>query len=128
MTTSSTQAPDILLVDDHEQNLELLEAYLESLAGTVRMARDGAEALTLVQQRKPDLILLDVMMPKLSGFQVCRKLKDDPATKGIKIIMVTALNEESDQARAVDSGADDFLSKPVNKVELLNRVRMHLGR
>ncbi len=128
MTTSSTQAPDILLVDDHEQNLELLEAYLESLSGTVRMARDGAEALTLVQQRKPDLILLDVMMPKLSGFQVCRKLKDDPATKGIKIIMVTALNEESDQARAVDSGADDFLSKPVNKVELLNRVKMHLGR
>lgn len=128
MTTSSPQAPDILLVDDHEQNLELLEAYLESLSGTVRMARDGAEALALVQQRKPDLILLDVMMPKLSGFQVCRKLKDDPATKGIKIIMVTALNEESDQARAVDSGADDFLSKPVNKVELLNRVRMHLGR
>ncbi|MBL0870138.1 MAG: response regulator [Phycisphaerales bacterium] len=128
MTTSSTQPPDILLVDDHEQNLELLEAYLESLSGTVRMARDGAEALAMVQQRKPDLILLDVMMPKLSGFQVCRKLKDDPATKGIKIIMVTALNEESDQARAVDSGADDFLSKPVNKVELINRVRMHLGR
>jgi two-component system alkaline phosphatase synthesis response regulator PhoP len=128
MTTSNPQPPDILLVDDHEQNLELLEAYLESLSGTVRMARDGAEALAMVQQRKPELILLDVMMPKLSGFQVCRKLKDDPATKGIKIIMVTALNEESDQARAVDSGADDFLSKPVNKVELINRVRMHLGR
>lgn len=128
MTTSNPQPPDILLVDDHEQNLELLEAYLESLSGTVRMARDGAEALAMVQQRKPELILLDVMMPKLSGFQVCRKLKDDPVTKGIKIIMVTALNEESDQARAVDSGADDFLSKPVNKVELINRVRMHLGR
>ena len=113
----------ILLVDDNEHNLELLLAYMDELGCELRSARDGIEALESVAKAKPDLILLDVMMPRMSGFQVCSKLKSDPATKTIPIVMVTALNEVSDVERAVESGADDFLTKPVNKTELTMRVR-----
>lgn len=120
--------PDILLVDDHEQNLELLEAYLDGLTGNIRTARDGIDALEKIAQKLPDIILLDVMMPRMSGFQLCRKLKADEKTKNIPVIMVTALSEESDVQRANDSGADDFLSKPINKVELVNRVQLHLAK
>jgi len=83
---------------------------------------DGRETLEKVEEFHPDLILLDIMMPKLSGFEVCRKLKQDPKTKDVMVLMVTALNELGDIERAVDSGTDDFLSKPVNKLELLKRV------
>lgn len=113
----------VLLVDDNEQNLELLLAYLEELKCELRTASDGVQALAAVAQKKPDIILLDVMMPRMSGYQTCSKIKNDPATKDIPIIMVTALNEVGDVERAVDSGADDFLTKPVNRVELLTRVR-----
>lgn len=114
---------NVLLVDDNDQNLELLEAYLEDLACELRLARDGMEALDAVAAKHPDVILLDVMMPRMSGFQVCAKLKEDPATKDIPVVMVTALNEVSDVERAIECGADDFLSKPVNKLELLTRVK-----
>lgn len=120
--------PDILVVDDHEQNLELLSAFLEDLPATIRTAADGLAALKAVDTRKPDLILLDIMMPKMSGFQLCKKLKSDPATKGIGIIMVTALNEVADVDHAKDCGADDFLTKPINKVDLLARVQSLLGK
>lgn len=113
----------VLLVDDNEHNLELLLAYMDELGCELRSARDGIEALESVAKAKPDLILLDVMMPRMSGFQVCSRLKSDPATKTIPIVMVTALNEVSDVERAVESGADDFLTKPVNKLELTTRVR-----
>lgn len=113
----------VLIVDDNEQNLELLHAYLDELGGDVRVAHDGLEAIESVAATPPDIILLDIMMPKMSGFQVCEKLKKDPATRDIPIIMVTALNEVGDVERAIDSGADDFLTKPVNKLELLTRVR-----
>ncbi len=113
----------VLVVDDNEQNLELLHAYLDELGGEVRLARDGLEAIESVGQSVPDIILLDIMMPRMSGFQVCERLKKDPATRDIPIIMVTALNEVGDVERAIDSGADDFLTKPVNKLELLTRVR-----
>ena len=83
---------------------------------------DGNDTLEKVEQFEPDLILLDIMMPKLSGFEVCKKLKDDAATKNIMILMVTALNELGDIERAVAAGTDDFLSKPVNKLELVKRV------
>ncbi|MDZ4783966.1 MAG: response regulator [Planctomycetia bacterium] len=112
----------ILIADDNETNVELLEAYLADVDCALGVAVDGRDALDKVASFKPDLILLDVMMPKLSGFEVCQKLKDDPATKGIMILMVTALNELGDIERAVNAGADDFLSKPVNKLELLKRV------
>lgn len=113
----------ILVVDDNAQNLELLHAYLEELGCTVRTATDGLEALASIESAQPDLVLLDVMMPRMSGFQACAKIKANPATRDIPIIMVTALNEVGDVERAVESGADDFLTKPVNKLELLTRVK-----
>jgi two-component system, OmpR family, alkaline phosphatase synthesis response regulator PhoP len=112
----------ILIVDDNQQNCELLEAYLTGLDCQVEMAEDGRRALDKVKSFQPDLILLDVMMPKLSGFEVCKTLKDDPLTRKIMILMVTALNELGDIERAVEAGTNDFLSKPVNKTELLKRV------
>jgi two-component system alkaline phosphatase synthesis response regulator PhoP len=113
----------VLIVDDNEQNLELLNAYLDELGGPIRLAKDGLEALDSVKDAPPDIILLDIMMPRMSGYQVCETLKKNPDTRDIPIIMVTALNEVGDVERAVDSGADDFLTKPVNKLELITRVR-----
>ncbi|MFP4052974.1 MAG: response regulator [Phycisphaerae bacterium] len=113
----------ILVVDDNEQNLELLVEYLDTLGCTIHTAADGLEALETISAQVPDLILLDVMMPRMSGFEVCRKLKSDPETRDIPIIMVTALNELGDIERGVESGTDDFISKPVNRLELLTRVK-----
>jgi len=112
----------ILIADDNQPNCELLEAYLSEIDCEVEMAGDGQDTMDKIESFRPDLILLDVMMPKLSGFEVCRKLKDNPRTRRIMILMVTALNELGDIERAVQAGTDDFLSKPVNKVELLKRV------
>jgi CheY-like chemotaxis protein len=112
----------VLIADDNLTNVELLEAYLSETDCEVVVATDGRETLEKVAQFQPDLILLDIMMPKLSGFEVCRKVKQDPATKNIMILMVTALNELGDIERAVAAGCDDFLSKPINKLELLKRV------
>lgn len=112
----------ILIADDNQPNRELLEAYLSEIDCDVEPAVDGQDTLAKAKALQPDLILLDVMMPKLSGFEVCRKLKDDPLTRRIMILMVTALNELGDIERAVQAGTDDFLSKPVNKLELLKRV------
>ena len=113
----------IMVVDDNQQNLELLQAYLEDIDCRTISAEDGIEALELIAKDAPDLILLDVMMPKMSGFEVCKRLKADPKTTDIPVIMVTALTEFGDIERAIDSGTDDFVSKPVNKLELLIRVR-----
>ncbi len=113
----------ILVVDDNPQNLELLQAYLEDLGCKVISAVDGVEAMQAVTDHSPDLILLDIMMPRMSGFEVCRRLKEDQATADIPVVMVTALNELGDIERAVAAGTDDFLSKPINKLELLTRVK-----
>ncbi len=114
----------VLVVDDNAQNRELLCAYMEELPNvTTLSAQNGIETLAKVAQERPDLILLDIMMPKLSGFEVCRQLKGDPETRDIQIIMVTALNELGDHERAVECGTDEFLSKPVNRVELITRVK-----
>jgi CheY-like chemotaxis protein len=116
----------ILIADDNGPNVELLEAYLSGRDYEIAVAVDGRDTLDKVAEFKPDLILLDVMMPKLSGFEVAKKLKQDAATRSIMILMVTALNELGDIERAVDAGTDDFLSKPVNKLELLKRVEIML--
>jgi len=113
----------VLVVDDNAQNAELLEAYLDDLGIAVSVAHDGQAALDAVAGDPPDLILMDIMMPRMSGYQATERLKADPKTKDIPIIMVTALSEVGDVERAVDCGADDFLTKPVNKLELLTRVR-----
>jgi two-component system, OmpR family, alkaline phosphatase synthesis response regulator PhoP len=112
----------ILIADDNEPNVELLEAYLANLDVDTEVAVDGKDTLDKVASFKPHLILLDVMMPKMSGFEVCKQLKGDSRTSNIMILMVTALNELGDIERAVDAGTDDFLSKPVNKLELTKRV------
>jgi two-component system alkaline phosphatase synthesis response regulator PhoP len=112
----------ILIADDNAQNVELLEAYLSGLDCELAVAVDGRDTLEKVVSFRPDLVLLDVMMPKLSGFEVCQQLKRDPRTRGVMVLMVTALNEPWDVERAVNAGTDDFLSKPVNKLELLKRV------
>ncbi|MBN1488618.1 MAG: response regulator [Phycisphaerae bacterium] len=114
----------VLIVDDNVQNLELLEAYMDELPEVVpTTATNGIDAIDKVMADPPDLILLDIMMPKMSGFEVCKHLKADPETRDIPIIMVTALNELGDMERARECGTDEFLSKPVNRVELATRVR-----
>lgn len=122
---SETKSPvksRILIADDNPTNVELLEAYLSDVECEIAIAVDGQDTLNKVESFKPDLILLDVMMPKLSGFEVCKQLKGSPASRRIMILMVTALNELGDIERAVNAGTDDFLSKPVNKLELTKRV------
>ena len=115
--------PRILIADDNSANRELLEALLAKIDCDLENAVDGQDTLAKVKTFKPDLILLDVMMPKLNGFEVCRALKGDPETSSIMILMVTALSELGDIERAVEAGTDDFLSKPVNSLELQKRVR-----
>ena len=114
--------PRILIADDNAQNRELLEALLAKIDCETEIAVDGQDTLNKVESFEPDLILLDVMMPKLNGFEVCRKLKADPVRSRIMILMVTALSELGDIERAVAAGTDDFLSKPVNSHELQKRV------
>ena len=116
-------ANKILIADDNLPNVELLEAYLGDVDCEIAVAADGRETLDKVADFKPELILLDIMMPKLSGFEVCKKIKGDPRTRQIMVLMVTALNEQGDIERAVKAGCDDFLSKPVNKLELVTRVK-----
>ena len=117
-----TNTNRILIADDNQPNCELFEAYLSEIDCEVEIAIDGQQTLDKTDPFKPDLILLDVMMPKLSGFEVCKKLKSAEETRGIMILMVTELSELGDIERAVDAGTNDFLTKPVNKVELLKRV------
>jgi two-component system cell cycle response regulator len=113
----------ILVVDDVEVNVRLLEAKLSSEYFTVITAASGAEALRLARSERPDIILLDVMMPEMDGFEACKRLKADPVTADIPVVMVTALSEVSDRVHGLQSGADDFLTKPVNDVALFARVR-----
>ena len=115
--------PRILIADDDPLGAELLEAYLSEIDGELRAAGDGEQTLQIVAGWRPDLILLDVMMPRISGFEVCKRLRADDATRDIAVLMITALDQPSDVDRAVDAGTDDFLSKPINKTELLLRVR-----
>ena len=113
----------VLVVDDLPQNLELLEAYLEPLGYCVAKASNGADALRKIQEETPDVILLDVMMPGLDGYEVCRRLKADAWTAFIPVLILTALAGREERVRAMEAGADDFLSKPFNGLELLARVR-----
>src|SRR4029077_15059833 len=113
----------ILIADDNHQNCELLDAYLADEGFQIEMAYDGQQTLDAVAKSQPDVILLDIMMPKLSGYEVCQRLKADPKTRNISIIMVTALAEMGDIEKAVNAGANDFLTKPVNKLELTTRVK-----
>jgi DNA-binding response OmpR family regulator len=118
--------PRILIADDNAPNADLLEAHLDGSGYETKIVSNGEDTLAAARSWKPDLILLDVMMPKLSGFEVCRRLRTDPATRDISVLMVTALDQANDIEMAVESGTDDFITKPINKTELLLRVRAML--
>ena len=120
---SESNVPRILIAEDNPEGLELLEAYLSGGAYVVETASDGEETLRKVQAFHPDLLLLDIMMPKISGFEVCKRLKADPATRNIVVLMVTALDQPHDIDKAVEAGTNDFLTKPINKTELLLRIK-----
>lgn len=113
----------ILVVDDILANVKLLEAKLTSEYFEVLTAIDGPSALEIVQQEMPDIILLDVMMPGMDGFEVCKRIKDNPTTEHIPVVMVTALDQASDRVAGIEAGADDFLTKPVNDIALMARVK-----
>lgn len=116
----------ILVVDDEEKNLKLMEAMLLPRGYDVVKAYNGQEGLKKVQSESPDLVLLDVMMPVMNGFDVCRRLKNDPETRLIPIVIMTALGEIEDRVKGIEAGADDFLTKPINRDELLARIRTSL--
>jgi len=114
--------PKILIVDDEDRNLRLMEAMLLPTGYDIVIAHDGEEALRVIRETPVDVILLDIMMPKMDGFEVARRLKSDDGTKIIPIVMVTALQEVEDRIKALEAGADDFLTKPVDKTEARARV------
>ena len=113
----------VLVVDDILPNVKLLEAKLSSEYYDVLTATNGLEALEKVKSESPDIVLLDVMMPGMDGFEVCRRIKADPATAHIPVVIVTALTDSSDRIKGLEAGADDFLSKPLNDTALMSRVR-----
>lgn len=116
----------ILVVDDNPLNVKLLAAQLAHDYPVVSTAADGFEALAKIEVEKPDIVLLDVMMPELDGFEACRRIKADPAMAHIPVVMVTALEDVADLVRGFEAGADDFLTKPVNRLALMARVRSQL--
>jgi two-component system cell cycle response regulator len=113
----------VLVVDDVPANVKLLEARLSAEYFDVTIAHSGAEALAVCERAECDIVLLEVMMPDLDGFEVCRKLKSKPVTHRIPVVMVTTLDQSSDRVTGLEAGADDFLTKPVSDIVLLSRVR-----
>ena len=113
----------VLVVDDVVANVKLMEARLTAEYFDVLTAMSGAEALAICDRAQCDIVLLDVMMPEMDGFEVCRRLKANPKTHHIPVVMVTALDQPSDRVRGLEAGADDFLTKPVSDIALIARVR-----
>ncbi|MDB6181107.1 phosphate regulon transcriptional regulator PhoB [Paracoccus fistulariae] len=122
------QAPCVLVVEDEGAQREVLQYNLEAEGFTVVVADNGEDALLLVQEEQPDLLVLDWMLPKVSGIEVCRQVKSDPATRSIPIIMLSARSEEGDRVRGLETGADDYVVKPYSVVELMARLRTQLRR
>ncbi len=112
----------ILIVDDNEKNVELLEAILQAADFEVLKAYNGKQAIEMAGKERPDLLLLDIMMPQLDGFQVCEILRKDSQNAGLPVIMVTAKDKESDIVQSLERGADDYIVKPINKKELLGKI------
>jgi len=124
---SGASKAHVLIVDDNAQNLELLEVYMEEMSEVrTSTASNGIDALEVINHDKPDIILLDIMMPRMSGFELCKQLKGNPATRDIVIIMVTALNETADIERATECGTDDYLTKPIDRKALVELVRTQI--
>jgi PleD family two-component response regulator len=123
MQPTAQRRPRVLIADDNPQGAELLEAYLGDEDYDLRMAADGEQTLKALAEWRPDLVLLDIMMPKISGFEVCKRLRANADLRDVAVLMITALDQPADIERAVEAGTDEFLSKPINKNELLLRVR-----
>jgi putative two-component system response regulator len=119
-------APIVLVVDDGETNRDLVLAYLSDLDCRLRTAEDGPSALAAIEAEPPDLVLLDVQMPGMDGYEVCRRIKARPRGRLLPVVMLTALDHANDRVLALESGADDFMTKPVDRVELVARVRSAL--
>jgi putative two-component system response regulator len=113
----------ILLVDDDERNLRLLEAYLTPAGHELLYAKDGVEAIEVSLKQRPDVIIMDALMPHLCGFDACLRMKQDPRTQLVPIMLVTSLNARDDRLRGIEAGADDFITKPIDKTQLLSRLR-----
>ena len=117
------KTPRILVIDDEEKNIKLIKGMLMRENYNINGCLSGEEALESLQNDKPDLILLDILMPGIDGFELCRMLKQDVSTRIIPIVMVTALNDQEDRKKALDAGAEDFLNKPLDQFELIARVK-----
>jgi len=124
----SNLQPNVLIVEDEPPLVELLSYNLEKAGFQIHIARDGEEALLAVEERKPDLILLDWMLPYVSGIEICRRIRRNPETRNVPIIILTARGEEDDRIRGLDAGADDYVIKPFSPSELVARVRAVLRR
>ena len=122
------QTPCVLIVEDEGAQLEVLKYNLEAEGFDVVMAENGDEALLLVAEEDPDLIVLDWMLPNVSGIEICRRIKADPATRPIPIVMLSARGDEVDRVRGLETGADDYVVKPYSVVELMARLRTQLRR
>ena len=118
-----TKQPRILIVDDEGKNFRLIAAILKSLSPIIETAADGREAILKTVSFNPDLIFLDIMMPEMDGYAVCKLLKDNPDTRNIPILMMTALDDKASKLKALDAGANDFLTKPVDSTEVMLRTR-----
>ncbi len=116
--------PFILVVDDNKITTKLLRRYLEANGYEAKEAYDGVDCLEKVEERKPDAIVLDVMMPRMDGYETARRLKEQEHTKDIPVVIVTALNDVQNQLKAIESGADDFLSKPIEEKLLIAKVKL----
>ena len=126
MDINNTNKASVLIVDDNPINLDLLYVYFDQASFEVLIAEDGESAIEQVQYAKPDIILLDVMMPNLDGFETCRRLKNNSETKDIPIIFMTALSDTADKIRGFEAGAVDYITKPLQHDEVLARVTTHL--
>ncbi len=122
------QVPKVLIIEDEPAQREVLAYNLEAEGFQVAQAGDGEEGLLLVEEETPDLILLDWMLPGLSGIEVCRRLKSKSETRGLPVVMLSARSEEVDRVRGLETGADDYMVKPYSLAELMARVRAHLRR
>ncbi len=126
MTVKNKKFAHILIVDDVPENIRLLGTILQKEGYKISAAKEGMQALAIATKGIPDLILLDVMMPEADGFEICQRLKDNPVTKDIPIIFLTAMDQVKDMVKGFQAGAADYITKPFNTVELLVRIRTHL--
>ncbi|MCX9083509.1 MAG: response regulator [Candidatus Methanoperedens sp.] len=117
----------VLIVDDEEVNIRIIEAYLNKEYKIIK-AQSGNEALSKIREDKPDLVLLDIMMPQISGYDVCKSIKENDATRFIPVVMITALSGSDAKIKAIEIGADDYLTKPVHRIELLTRIKSLLKK